>query len=116
MAYSLTILAYKAGNNSEKQTPDLVIEPKWWYMAQLRDLYRFKSHEFDNGYLDYYLDVNKKRFVSIHQNQFQNFEDKSKPNVLDKKALKNIEWLINHFEEFKLVRIKMYEWESGLVD
>lgn len=111
MAFALKIIA-KTKNGEEIQ-----IEPSWWNKGELRNNYEFKK-EVNFHYFDYVLFVNKQNFQFIKESQekYRNkgiYEYKGWIEVNNRTEAR-LENLLNELHEDSIVKIWIYEWESGL--
>lgn len=110
MAFSLRITA------KTKNGQDVELEPSWWNEEQLRSTYNFKKEL--NYFLDYFIYINKKTFLDIIESQekyrnkgINEEEDWMEENDHTKAELDD---LVQNLQEDSIIKIWIYEWESGL--
>ena len=111
MAFTLKIMV------STKNGQDVEIEPAWWNIKELRRKYSFNK-EVNQQYLDYILFVDKQTLkdIIVSQEKYRdqgvyNYEGWQKINAGTHEELQN---LLNQLTENDQIKIRVYEWESGL--
>jgi len=111
MAYSLKISAKISDDKNVR------IEPRWWEIAELRNVYKFEE-VWENGcYMDYILNVDKQTFIDIVNSQEKyrcqgiftwegwiKINNKTKAEIYD---------IIDKLPDNEFVNITIFEWESG---
>ena len=112
MAFSTKLEFFKTRNYS----PTLVIEPNWWDKSQLRKNYPFIT-ETNFIYSDYFLEITLDKLDKIHKEQLVNlnkgvFECDEWQKLL-KLIVKKIERILASKTKYELIRVVIYEWESG---
>lgn len=111
MAFALRIVA-KTENDQEVN-----IEPSWWNLNELRKNYNFKE-EIEFYDIDYILYVDKKTFIKIVDSQ-EKYRDMGVYEYIEWKNINTvtkfkIDKLILTLKEKDLVKIWLFEWESGM--
>jgi len=114
MPRSLRIEAFKELNN---YATVLIVEPFWWYQAQLKERYEFAEVEEIHGYLDYTLPLTKELLEKINSEEIINLKSSFYQNSGGRKELQaeaddKLKILNENFESYKLVRINIYEYDS----
>lgn len=113
MAYEVKIEFFQ----SDKNQPVLEITPDWWNYRELRKEYEFTpGKKVDSD--AYFLEVTLEELIDIHLFQYKNlkkgvfgFPDWQK--IIDPKK-KQIEEIIASPDSYPRIRVKIYEWGSGL--
>jgi len=111
MAFALRIVARTKNGHEVK------IEPSWWDKDELRSTHNF-TMEVNDYYLDYFLFVNLLTFQDIMESQ-EKYRTKGICEHEDwitdddeKKA--KLDELVQNLQEDSIIKIWIYEWESGL--
>lgn len=111
MSFSLKIQLFP--NNNHKL---IEIEPNWWDKDLLLKKYPFIC-KTDNIYTDYLLDINHILLAKIHKSQLKYLNSGvykcSDWQKILKPIVRKIDRIIESKKEFKIIRILIYEWESG---
>jgi len=113
MPHSLRIEAFKELKNYSSA---LIIEPFWWYQAQLEERYKFNTIEETPCYVDYVLELTKELLEQINNEELKNIDGTTYNSEgwrkIKKREDEKFQILRDNFESFKLVRVNIYEIDS----
>jgi len=111
MAFALKIIA------CTKEGQEVEIAPSWWNIKELRRTYNFEEVT-DQHYRDYILYVDQQRLqqIIIDQEKYRDqgvyqYESWKKINA---ETLAELNKLISKLTNNDSIKIRIYEWESGL--
>jgi len=111
MAFALKIIA------NTKEGQEVEIAPSWWNIKELKRTYNFEEVK-DQHYRDYVLFVNKPVFqeMMVSQEKYRDqgvyqYESWKKINT---ETLAELNKLLSKLSNNDSVKLRIYEWESGL--